>query len=98
MYARVNHFRDSADNLDESERFAEEEIVPQLKQVPGFVGVMSMVDRGSGTSLAITFWESEEAMRASETEADRMRGEIKDRTSSQIRTVDRYEVTLRVGL
>jgi heme-degrading monooxygenase HmoA len=98
MYARVNHYQDSPENLDSSEQVAEKEIVPQLKQVAGFLGVLSMVDRTTGKSLAITFWESEEALRASETAADELRDEIKERTGSEIRTVDRYEVTLRVGI
>ena len=98
MHARVNRFQDAPELLDQSEKVAERDIVPQLEQVPGFLGVLSMVDRDTGQSLAITFWQSEEAMRASERDADRLRGEINERTGTEIRTVERYEVTLRVGL
>lgn len=98
MYARVNRFHDRPDDLDEAERFAEEKIVPQLHTVPGFLGLLSMVDRTSGDSLAITFWDTVEALRASEAEADRLRGDASQRTGSEIRAVDRYEVTLRVGI
>ena len=98
MYARVNRFEDRPENLDEAERFAEQTIVPQLQSVPGFRGVLSLVDRDTGTSHAITLWESQEAMRASEAEANRLRAEISDGSGSEIRTVDRYEVSLRVGI
>jgi heme-degrading monooxygenase HmoA len=98
MFARVNRFQDDPANLDESERVAETEVVPQLKTIPGFQGVLSLVDRTSGESLAITFWETEEAMRASESDADRLREEIRDSTGSQVRTVERYELALRVGI
>jgi heme-degrading monooxygenase HmoA len=98
MFARVNRFQDTPDNLDESDRIAETEIVPQLQTVPGFLGVLSLADRATGGSLAITFWETEEAMRASEPTADRVRAELKERTGAEIRTVERYEVTLRAGL
>jgi heme-degrading monooxygenase HmoA len=98
VYARVNRFEDRPETVDEAERFAEQKIVPQLETVPGFAGVLSMVDRATGRSLAITFWETEQAMRASEVEADRLRGEISDGAGSEVRAVDRYEVTLRVGL
>jgi heme-degrading monooxygenase HmoA len=98
MYARVNRFGDRPENLDEAERFAEQKIVPQLESVPGFLGLLSMVDRGTGQSLGITFWESEEAMRASEAEANRLRADISAGAGSEIRAVDRYEVTLRVGI
>ncbi len=36
-------------------------------------------------------------MRASEQDADRVRGELKERTGSEIRSVERYEVSFRVG-
>jgi len=98
MFARVNRFQDDPANLQEMERVAEHEIVPQLQRVPGFLGVVSLVDRTSGESLAITFWESEEAMRSSEQDADRVRGELKQRTGSNVVSVERYEVSLRVGL
>lgn len=98
MFARVNRFQDDPAKLEESERIAEQEVIPQLQRVPGFLGVLSLVDRASGESLAITFWESEEAMRSSEQNADRVRGELKERTGSNVVSVERYEVSLRVGL
>lgn len=98
MYARVNRFQDRPQDLDEAERFAEQKIVPQLQTIPGFLGVLSLVDRTTGESLAITFWHSEQAMGASETEADRLRGDVSQSTGSEIRAVDRYEVALRVGI
>jgi heme-degrading monooxygenase HmoA len=98
MYARLNRFQDRPENLEEAERFVEQKVVPQVQSVPGFLGLLSMVDRTTGESLGITFWESEDAMRASEAEANRIRGDVSEGTGAEIRTVDRYEVTLRVGL
>ena len=98
MYARVNRFQDRPENLDEAERFAEQKIVPQLRILPGFRGVLSLVDRATGGSLAITLWESEEAMQASEGAANHLRGEISDGSGSEIRSVDRYQVALRIGI
>lgn len=98
MFARVNRFRDDPAKLQESERIAEQEIIPQMQRVPGFLGVLSLVDRATGVSLAITFWENEEAMRSSEQDADRVRGELKERTGSNVVSVERYEVSLRVGV
>jgi uncharacterized protein YbjQ (UPF0145 family) len=44
--------------------------------------------------LGITFWESEEAMRASEEAADRMREETAEAGGDTIAGVERYEVGL----
>lgn len=98
MYARVNRFQDRPEAIDDVERLVVDEILPQLQTVPGFAGVLSLVDRTSGESLGITFWDTAEAMRASEAEASRLRSDISRGAASEIRTVDRYEVGLRMGL
>jgi heme-degrading monooxygenase HmoA len=98
MYARVNRFQDRPEAIEDAERLVVDKILPQLQTVPGFAGVLSLIDRTSGESLGITFWETEEAMHASEAEASRLRRDISDGAGSEIRTVDRYEVSLRLGL
>ena len=42
-----------------------------IEQLDGYEGAYLLADRNSGTSVAITLWESEEAMRASEEAANR---------------------------
>jgi heme-degrading monooxygenase HmoA len=54
---------------------------------------LGLADRGSGKVLAVTLWESEETMRASEEAADRLRSETAEAASETIAGVERYEVT-----
>lgn len=61
MFARVNRFKENTDIDDEAERIAEDEVVRQLQGIQGFLGVLSLVDRDSAQSLAITFWDTQEA-------------------------------------
>src|SRR5215204_1478651 len=49
-------------------------------------------DRHSGRTLGITFWESEETMRASEEAAKRLREESAKAGGDTIISVERYEV------
>jgi hypothetical protein len=56
--------------------------------------MIALGDRRSGKTLGITFWESEEAMRASEEAADRMREETAEAGGDTIAGVERYEVGL----
>lgn len=65
-----------------------------MQRIAGFRGVISMVDRTSGDSLAVTLWESEEAMRASEEQANQMRQQMAQAAGDEIRGVERYEVDL----
>ena len=94
MYARVSRFEGPPDALDESLRQAREQVLPQAKQDEGFKGIIALANRQSGKLLGITFWESEEAMRASEEAANRMRSETAEASREQIASVERYEVDL----
>jgi heme-degrading monooxygenase HmoA len=99
MYARVSRFQGSPDDdFDGANRRVQDKLVPQMEAIPGFLGLHSLLNRSTGESIAITYWESEEAMRASEAEANRVREEGSELTNAEIRDVQRYEVDLRVGL
>ena len=98
MFARVSRLQEPIDNIDESVRQFREKIIPQVETMTGFLGLESMVDRATGETLSITYWESEDAMRDSEAEANRVREEAAQIAEGEIRSVDRYEVVLRVGL
>jgi heme-degrading monooxygenase HmoA len=60
----------------------------------GFKGMIALGDRQSGKTIGITFWESEEAMRASEEAANRLRDESTEASGETIADVERYEVSL----
>ena len=98
MHARLSTFEGSPDQtpdqIDESLRQVREELLPQAKQLDGFKGAIILADRQSGNSRSITFWESEEAMRASEEAANRLREESAEAGGETIVGVERYEVGL----
>ena len=92
VHARVSILEGSPDQMDESLRQAREVVLPRGKQMDGFKGMIALGDRQSGKMLGITFWESEEAMRASEEAADQLREESAEAGGDTIASVERYEV------
>jgi heme-degrading monooxygenase HmoA len=84
----------SPDEMDEGLRDVREQVLPLLRQQDGFEGFIALGDRQSGELIGITFWESEQAMRASEEVGDRTRGETAEDTGDTIADVRRYEVGL----
>jgi heme-degrading monooxygenase HmoA len=94
MLARVSIFEGSPDQIDEMLRQVREQVLPRAKQLDGFKGLLALGDRQSGKTLGITLWESEEAMRASEADANRMRSESAEASGETIAGVERYEVGL----
>ena len=92
MYARVSALEGPPELMDESLRQAREVVLPQGRLLDGFKGMIALGDRHSGKTLGITFWESEEAMRASEEAAKRLREESAKVGGETIASVQRYEV------
>jgi heme-degrading monooxygenase HmoA len=94
VYARVSTYQGPPDLIDQGVRFAQENILPKVGEIDGFEGVYFLVDRQSGKALSITLWESEEAMRASEQEANRLRSETAEAGGQEVMGVERYEVAI----
>jgi hypothetical protein len=90
MHARV--VRVELDDFDRAIAFVRERIVPSAGQQPGLVAAFWLGDRAGSRGLALTVWESEDAMLASEPAArEASRTEAKD-GAVVAATVERYEV------
>ena len=94
MFARVSTFTGASDQVDEAVRQVREDVLPRTEQPDGYKGAYLLVDRENGKSLAVTFWESEEAMRESEEATSTLRSEIADALGTQMIGVERYEVAV----
>lgn len=93
VHARVTRLEASADLLDEMARQFEAHTVPVLEGLDGYKGYMLLADRTNGVAVAITYWESEAALQASEdaVTAERERAAQAAGAASGP-TVERYEV------
>ena len=94
MFARVSTFTGASDQIDEAISQVREGVLPRLEHLDGYIGAYFLVDRENGKSLAVTLWESEEAMRASEDAANNLRSETADALGTQMVGVERYEVAV----
>jgi hypothetical protein len=93
MHARVTRYEGAPpETIDETLETKKRVLPTELGQTEGMKGTVFLIDRQNGTVLVISLWEGEEAMRASEDEATRVREEVTgpDETAS----VERYEVAL----
>ena len=95
MFARVSTFQGPPDQTAEGIRVAREQILPAARLQDGFAGIYLLYDPEGGKSLAITLWETEEDMRASEEAALRARTESAQVSGDVILGVERYEVALQ---
>ena len=94
MHARMSTLEGSPEEMDEGLRDVRERVLPLLKQQEGFKGFIALGNHQSGELIGITFWESEQAMQASEEVGDRTRSDTAEDTGEAIEDVERYEVGL----
>jgi heme-degrading monooxygenase HmoA len=98
VHARVSKLEGPPEQVNELGRIVAEWLAPSLTEMDGFRGILTLADRQSGKAEVVTLWESEEAMRQSEEEADQLRGDTAQATGGAVAGVERYEVLLSYTL
>jgi heme-degrading monooxygenase HmoA len=94
MHARVSHISGSPDDADAGIANFQDNVMPFLREEGG-KGAMLLIDRTSGKGIAVTLWESEQAMRASEERANELRAQAAGAMgAAEQPAVERYEVAV----
>ena len=92
MYARVTTIEGAPDRMDDAKRHTQEQTLPQLQEMEGFKGFVALGDRHSGKVVGVAFWESEEALRATEEAVSSVRSGAAEAASGTVASVEQYEV------
>jgi hypothetical protein len=93
MHARVTTLSGTPADVDAGIANFRDNVVPYTKS--DGKGSILLVDRSSGTALAITLWADEAAMQASEERANALRADAaQELGATQEPTVSRYEVAV----
>jgi heme-degrading monooxygenase HmoA len=95
MYARSSRIQFPPDQLDKGIAHFKEVSVPAAKQVAGFAGSVLLVNRASGDCTATTFWETRDALQASEEAGNSLRTQAADAAGGKVIDVRRGEVVIR---
>ena len=75
-----------------------DQILPRSQSLPGFKGVLFLLDEKGGKSMGIVFYESEEVARANGEARDRLRKEGTSEMGASISSLEGYEVVLASGV
>lgn len=95
MYARTTTIEGQADRIDEVVRQVESEVLPVLKEQAGFKGFTVHVNRSSGKVVGTSYWESQQAMEASEEAVSGPREEAAQRAgASGGPAVENFEIAI----
>lgn len=82
------------DRLDTSIASFRDQALPALRGRAGFCGGVLLVDRGTGTALGLTTWDSREALEASRATADQVRARTADSAGATVVEVVESEIVI----
>jgi heme-degrading monooxygenase HmoA len=93
VFARMTRYEGgSPDAVDEGLQTKKKVLPTEPGQTEGMSGAIFLIDRGSGTIVTVSLWESEEAMEAGEDKARELREEATG--GGETASVEHYEVAL----
>jgi len=95
MHARVTHISGSSEAVEGGIYNFRNNALPGVQAEAGNRGGILLIDRDTGRGIAITLWEDENAMRASEERANELRAQAADAMGAgEAPAVERYEVAV----
>lgn len=94
MHARTGRVSFSPDKGDELVAHVRDTIIPKYEGSDGFKGFTLLLDRSGGEGIGISFWETEEAMRATDELGDQAREGAAEAGSGRDQGAERFEVAI----
>jgi heme-degrading monooxygenase HmoA len=94
MHARVGRITFSQENTDQVTSHVRENVVPKYEDADGFKGFTLLLDQSRGEAIGISFWESEDAMRATDDLGDQARQGAAEAGSGSDQGPQHFEVAL----
>jgi heme-degrading monooxygenase HmoA len=92
MHVRVTTLEVPPDRMDDATRHVQERLLPQLRQMEGFKGFVALGSSQSGKVQGVAFWESEEALRATDEAVVPVREGAAEASGGTVVSVEEYEV------
>jgi heme-degrading monooxygenase HmoA len=94
MHARVGRITFSPDKADDVTSHVRDNVVPRYEDADGYKGFTLLLDRTAGQGVGISFWESEEAMRATDDLGNEARRGAAEAGAGSDQGRDHFEVAI----
>jgi heme-degrading monooxygenase HmoA len=91
MFARTFTI-EGREQFDGFARAGEEKVLPALRRLDGFEGLLVFANRQNGKITVVTLWEGEEALRGGEAASHWFRAFSAEVVGGEVTDVERYEV------
>ncbi|MGK8523989.1 hypothetical protein ACRS6B_21655 [Nocardia asteroides] len=92
MYARSSTIAAQPSSIDDGIAYLRDEVMPDLPEIQGWVGMSLMTDRSTGRCIATTSWETEGALHASRGRVQQLRDGMARRLGGRVERVEEWEI------
>lgn len=92
--ARSTSIMAQPDRIDDGIALINDELMPMMTGIDGYLGVSLLVDRSSGRCIATSSWQSEEAMRASSTQVQPVRQRMVETLGGASPEVQEWQIAI----
>ena len=96
MHARVVMLKGSPERADDAIGVIQEQVIPQVRNLPGLLGAYWLLDRKTGRTRALTLFESEKSLADSRQAAQQIRERGSAAARAEIEGVEEMEVVFSV--
>ena len=95
MHARVIRIKGRPERIDEGIDNFKQKAVPTVKAQDGYAGLRLLVNRDTGESVVVGFWQDEEALRRSGEALSDLRADASSRFGEESPTIEHYEAAIQ---
>jgi heme-degrading monooxygenase HmoA len=92
VHARSTTIQAQTSSIDDGITYMRDDLMRELENIDGYVGLSLLVDRESGRCIITTAWESEDAMNASAEKAKQLRSQAVERFGGSVEKVEGWEI------
>jgi heme-degrading monooxygenase HmoA len=92
MFARVSHFDVRSERIQEGYRAIVEHVLPAVEMQKGYSGALLLANSQQGKMLAVSLWESEQEMHATDEASHWFRLFGAEAAEGNVTDVETYEV------
>lgn len=89
---RMTTVKGPPESFDDGVKVVTGSVIPAAQKIPGFKGGTWFGDRSSGRMIGVTFWASEEELKASRQQVDKLRADAVTEMGGEVVGVEEFEV------
>jgi heme-degrading monooxygenase HmoA len=79
-------------SIDDGIAYMRDEVMPELENIDGYVGISLLVDRESGRCIITAAYDTEDAMRASAEKAKQLRSQAAGKFGGNVENIEEWEI------